>query len=104
MHKTSLPVQINCDGFICVRHYCDLYLLLGDMCKFESSQKDESRTKPADSSETCCKTRVCLVIGIHSVFKGVLTDRNGLSKYSRNLASRLPQEYTKTLLCDNLCI
>jgi len=34
-----------------VRHNCDLQLLLKYMHKFESSQKDESRTKQADSSE-----------------------------------------------------
>jgi len=28
-----------------------------DMCKFESSQKDESRTKSSDSSKACSKPK-----------------------------------------------
>jgi len=34
---------------------------LNDMHKFEWSQKDESRTKQANSSNACRKTKGCLV-------------------------------------------
>ena len=32
-----------------------------DMCKFESSHKDKSRTHPADSSKTCSKPKVSIL-------------------------------------------
>ena len=45
-----------------VLHYCALQQLKTDMCKVESSQKDESVAKQADSSQACYEARTCFII------------------------------------------